>query len=90
MPPAPAAIPAIIEVTFPAEFTPLSPACSANAITGTNPARDTKPSSSNNCVALAHTCGGFTSNAFCCPGRGFYVCHTARAPITRGSSTDRG
>ena len=66
-----AAIPAMIEVAFPAGFTPaeptlvfpirtrsainsVSPACSANAITGTRPAHDTKRSSSNNGVALAH------------------------------------
>ena len=56
---APAAIPAMIEVSFPAGFTPAeatrvvpsstrsaissdSPACSANAITGTSPAHDTR------------------------------------------------
>jgi hypothetical protein len=41
----------------------VSPVCSANAITETNSAHDTKRSSSNNGVALANTCGGFTSNA---------------------------
>jgi hypothetical protein len=59
-----AAIPAMIELSLPAGFTPAdsilvvlnatfaainsdSPACSANAIHGTNPAHDTKRSSSN-------------------------------------------
>ena len=69
-----AVIPAMIEVSFPAGFTPAeatrigdsessptrsatsaeSPACSANAITGTSPAHDTNRSSSNSGVALAH------------------------------------
>lgn len=68
---APAAIPAMIEVSFPAGFTPAeatrveasltrsatssdSPACSANAITGTSPAHDTRCSSSNSGVAVDH------------------------------------
>jgi hypothetical protein len=76
-----AAIPAMIEVSFPAGFTPAdatrldssltrsaissdSPACSANAITGTSPMHDTKCSSSNSGVALDHPSGSFTSSAF--------------------------
>jgi hypothetical protein len=68
---APAAIHAMIEVSFPAGFTPAdatraeasptrsqirasSPACSANAITGTSPTRETKRSSSKTGVALDH------------------------------------
>src|SRR4051794_8800614 len=40
-----------------------SPACSANAITGTRPASDTRLSSSNKGVALDHACDSFTSSA---------------------------
>src|SRR3954454_21684531 len=40
-----------------------SPACSANAITGTRPASDTRLSSSNKAVALDHACDSFTSSA---------------------------
>ena len=78
---APAAIPAMIELSFPAGFTPAdatrvspsatrsatssdSPACSANAITGTSPTYDTRSSSSNSGVALDHACDRFTSSAF--------------------------
>lgn len=67
----------MIEVSFPAGFTPAdatrveatftrsaisreSPACSANAITGTRPAHDTTCSSSNSGVALDHTLGSST------------------------------
>ena len=79
---APAAIPAMIEVSFPAGFTPAeatlqdlnltrcpissdNPARSANPITGTRPAHDTRCSSSNTGVARDHSSGSFTLSAFC-------------------------
>jgi hypothetical protein len=78
---APGAIPAMIEVTFPARFTPADftvvavtatlfeissdrPACSASAITGTNPAYDTRFSSSNSGCARDQPSGTFTVGAF--------------------------
>src|SRR6266508_4720038 len=78
---APAAIPAMIEVTLPAGFTPADltlvawtatlleissdrPACSASAITGTNPAYDTRLSSSNKGCARDQPSGNFTVSAF--------------------------
>jgi hypothetical protein len=79
--PAPAAIPAMIEVSLPAGFTPAdftredliatlsrinadSPARSANAITGTSPAHDTRLASSNVTLARDHSFDTFTSSAF--------------------------
>ena len=80
-----------------------SPACSANAITGINPADDTKCSSSNSGVALDHECDSFTSSAFWvridqglrhsrffCPRRPIYVSRAACPPLTGSRSTDRG
>ena len=110
---APAAIPAMIELSFPAGFTPAeatrvspsatrsaiscdSPACSANAITGTKPASDTRSSSSNSGVALDHGCDRFTSSAFwvssnqgpqhsrfSCPRRHFHVSPAEAAPTNQ-------
>jgi hypothetical protein len=77
-----AAIPAMIEVSFPAGFTPAdltldpvnrtrsainsdSPARSANPISGTRPAHDTRFSSSKTGVARDQTSGSFTFSAFC-------------------------
>ena len=77
-----AAIPAMIEVSFPAGFAPAeatldvlnrtrcpinsdSPACSANPISGTRPAHDTRFSSSKTGVARDQTSGSFTLSAFC-------------------------
>ena len=79
---APAAIPAMIEVSFPAGFTPAEatldvlnltrsaissgrPARSANPITGTRPAHDTRCSSSKTGAARDHPSGSFTPSAFC-------------------------
>ena len=117
---APAAIPAMIVVIFPAGFTPAEatrtesnetrsltswdrPACSASAITGTNPAHDTRFSSSEIGVAVDHAGGSFTISAFwvieqsgpqhsrfSCPRRHFHTRHAASTHHTHSRPTDRG